>query len=93
MAQIGFILNAKELNEFINTTHFKLENFKTATNLIFPNEFTVTLDLQGVYFLVSVAENHRIFLRFQFKDEICQFKILSFGLCTCPYVLQRFLSW
>ena len=39
-----FILNLKKLNSFIDIQHFKLENIRTAMNLISKNCFLAVLD-------------------------------------------------
>ena len=47
------ILNLKELNKFIKTQHFKLEDRRTVLKLISPYCFMATLDLKDAYNLVS----------------------------------------
>ncbi|TLY46172.1 MAG: hypothetical protein E6K54_08535, partial [Gammaproteobacteria bacterium] len=43
------ILNLKNLNEFIDTEHFKLEDEKVVRRLLTPNCFMATIDLQDAY--------------------------------------------
>lgn len=64
-----FILNLKKLNNFIHAPHFKLENIRTASKLIFPGYFMDTIDLQDAYYLVPIAEESRKYLRFEFDGK------------------------
>nr|CAH7742643.1 unnamed protein product [Callosobruchus chinensis] len=47
-----FILNLKRLNAFLSPPHFKLEDIRTAKNLIFKNSYLASIDLKDAYFLV-----------------------------------------
>ena len=44
-----FIINSKNFNEFLKPVHFKLEDLRSANNLVFPNFFMSTLDLKDAY--------------------------------------------
>lgn len=92
-----FILNLKELNKFIQLNHFKMEDYRTALKLIDKNSYMATLDLKDAYFLVPIAECDRIYLRFtwnsrQFNNQLFEFNVLPFGLCTAPYVFTKLLK-
>lgn len=86
------ILNLKKLNEFITTNHFKLEDRKTAINLINERCFMATIDLKDAYYAVSIIESDRRFLRFQFDQKFYEFTCLPFGLATAPYVFTKLLK-
>ena len=87
-----FILNLKNLNKFIKTDHFKLEDLRTAVQLTFPNYFLSTIDLEDAYFLVSIHINSRKYLRFRFNDQLFEFVCLPFGLCTAPYIFTKIMK-
>lgn len=87
-----FILNLKELNKFINTQHFKLEDLRTSIKLISKNSYMCTVDLKDAYFLIRVHENSRKFLRFQWNGSLYEFNVLPFGLNTAPYVFTKILK-
>ncbi|XP_051168859.1 uncharacterized protein LOC127286471 [Leptopilina boulardi] len=87
-----FILNLKKLNKFIPTSHFKIEDLKTAISLINKNFFMAVIDLIDAYLMVTVTEEHRKFLRFAFRDETYEFQSLLFGLCTAPYIFTKLLK-
>lgn len=84
-----FVLNLKSLNKFVDTVHFKLENFKNVKDLLSPNVFMCTIDLKDAYYMVPINKKSRKFLRFQFKDCLFEFTCLPFGLSTAPYVFCK----
>lgn len=87
-----FILNLKQLNEYVKTEHFKLEDMKTATKLVSPESYMITIDLQDAYFLVPVDKHYRKFLRFRFQNKTYQFTCLPFGLSSSPFVFTKILK-
>lgn len=90
--QKRFILNLKQLNKFINTQHFKLEDLRTAIKLISSDCFMATIDLKDAYFLINVHPNSRKYLRFQWNGQLYEFNVLPFGLNTAPYVFTKILK-
>lgn len=86
---VRFILNLKDLNSYIKTEHFKLEDIRTACNLISKNSFMVVLDLQDAYLTVPIHKSYRKFLRFEFKGQIFEFLVLPFGLAPAPWVFTK----
>ena len=87
-----FILNLKSLNEFIDPAHFKMEDLRTARNLVFPDYFMASLDLSDAFHLVPVHKSSRKFLRFKFLDTLYQFTCLPFGLCTSPLIFTKIMK-
>lgn len=87
-----FILNLKNLNKFITAPHFKLEDIRTAKNLIFQNCFLASIDLKDAYFLTPIFIEHKKYLRFMFENIIYEFQCLPFGLCTAPYTFTKMLK-
>lgn len=87
-----FILNLKDLNKFIPTNHFKLEDIRTVCKLITHDCFMATIDLKEAYFSVPIADNSKKYLRFQFEGKIYEFNALPYGLCTAPYVFTKILK-
>lgn len=75
-----FILNLKNLNNLITTKHFKLEDIRTARDLLHQNSFMVTIDLKDAYYVVSIKKSDRRYLRFKFKEKLFEFCCLPFGL-------------
>lgn len=60
-----FILNLKELNNFVEAPHFKLEDWRTVVQFLLPDIWMTNLDLEDAYLSVPIYEPHRKFLRFQ----------------------------
>lgn len=86
-----FILNLKILNEYIVCPHFKLEDHRTVTKLIFQNAWMAKIDLEDAYYMVSVHKSHRKYLRFMFEKELYQYNCLPFGLCTAPRLFTKIM--
>lgn len=86
-----FILNLKSLNNFVSTSHFKMEDLRTSTRLIHKDCFMTTIDLKESYLLIPVAAQHRKYLRFKFK-QLYEFTALPYGLCTAPSVFTKILK-
>lgn len=87
-----FILNLKQLNRFISTSHFKLEDIRTVLKLVNPGYYMGKLDLKNAYFLIPISCKDRKYLRFVFKDVLYEFTCLPFGLNTAPYVFTKVMK-
>lgn len=87
-----FILNLKNLNKFILAPHFKMEDIRTAKNLLLLNDFMAAMDLKDAYLLVPINKNSRKYLRFIFKNEIYQFTCLPFGLSLSPFIFTKIMK-
>lgn len=87
----------KKLNEYIKIEHSKLEDIRTARDLIEPNCFMASLDLKDAYYLIPIAEESRKYLRFRFNNNLYEFKCLPFGLNTAPYafikIMRPVMTW
>ena len=86
------ILNLKKLYDFIETNHFKLEDFRLACKLVSPNWFMGKLDLKDAYYMVPIKKNYRKYLRFFFDGIFFEFNCLPFGLNTAPYVFTKIMK-
>ena len=65
-----FVLNLKELNEFIIAPRFKMENIRTVLKLLTRKCYMASLDLKDSYFLVPIAQKHKKYLRFAFRGNV-----------------------
>lgn len=86
------ILNLKELNKFLETIHFKMEDRTSVARTLFPNAYMANLDLKDAYFLIKVHNSHRKYLRFIFNDKIFEYTCIPFGLCSAPMVFTKLLK-
>lgn len=84
-----FILNLKKFNDFVITEHFKMEDIRTAINILEKNDFMCSIDLKDAYFLIPVSQSDRKYLRFIYNGTTYEFTCLPFGLSTCPYVYTK----
>lgn len=84
-----FIFNLKDLNTYIEPPHFKLEDWRTVVQLMLPNTYMATLDIEDAYLLVPIHPAHRIYLRFKWRGITYEFLALAFGLCTAPYIFTK----
>lgn len=84
-----FILNLKNLNFFIKKEHFKLEDLRTALNLLDKKDYMCRLDLKDAYLLIPISKEDRKYLRFRYRDQMFQFNSLPFGLSSAPFVFTK----
>lgn len=87
-----FILNLKELNQFVVTPHFKMEDIRTAVRLIRKDTFLATIDLKDAYYMLPIYRPHRKYLRFLFNGRLYQFTCLPFGLSSAPFTFTKLLK-
>lgn len=87
-----FVLNLKNLNKFIATNHFKLEDYRIAAKMIVEKSFLARIDLKDAYFLIPIHRESRKYLRFYFQGQLFEFLVLPFGLSTAPYIFTKVLK-
>lgn len=93
-----FILNLKPLNKFISNSHFKMEDYRTASKLIPHDGFLATIDLKEAYLLVPIVPADRKYLRFEFQTPFSrkrityQFESLPYGLSVAPRVFTKIMK-
>lgn len=86
------ILNLKKLNNFLETEHFKIEDWKVVQKIVSKNCFMATLDLKDAYYLIAIAKEDRKCLRFIFNGQIYEFNCLPFGLSIAPWVFTKLMK-
>ena len=87
-----FILNLKYLNKFVEKEHFKMEDMRTAVQLVFPNYYLASVDLQDAYFLIPLHRESRKFVRFEYLNDIYEFVCVPFGLSTAPFTFTKIMK-
>ncbi|KAI2644160.1 hypothetical protein H4Q32_028378 [Labeo rohita] len=70
------IIDLRRLNRSVMKLKFK----KQVVSQIRSEDWFVTIDLKDAYFHVSILPQHRKFLRFAFRGETYQYRVLPFGL-------------
>ena len=53
-----FILNLKKLNDFVKKEHFKMEDIRTAVNLLNRGDYMFRLDLKDAYLQILVSGSY-----------------------------------
>ena len=86
------ILNLKQLNEFITYHHFKMETLQSALTLLKPGSYMAVLDLKDAYYSVSIAEEHRHYLRFVFMNQLLEYVALPNGLASAPRLFTKLMK-
>ena len=86
------ILNLKDLNQYIEYHHFKMETFESAIKLVKPNSYFASVDLRHAYYSVSIAEEHQVKLRFQKSGKIYQFQCLPNGIACAPRQFTKLMK-
>jgi Reverse transcriptase (RNA-dependent DNA polymerase) len=83
------ILNLKKLNECVEDSKFKMEDYRAAQNLIQRNFYMAKVDLKDAYHLIPFASSHRKYLRFRFQGQLYKYCCLPFGLSCAPRIFTK----
>lgn len=87
-----FILNLKNLNQYISAPHFKLEDSRTVSKLLTKNCYLTAIDLKDAYFLLPIHPKFKKYLRFINKGQRYEFNCLPFGLNVAPYIFTKIMK-
>ncbi|KAL0201494.1 hypothetical protein M9458_004681, partial [Cirrhinus mrigala] len=77
-------LDLRQLNRSVMWLKFRMLTVSQVVSQIRSEDWFVTIDLKDAYFLVSILPQHRKFLRFAFRGEAYQYRVLPFGLALSP---------
>lgn len=83
------IMDLRPLNEFITYKKFRMTTLQSILPLLESSVWMATLDLKDAYFHVTIILSHRKYFRFTIGDDHYQFKALSFGLSSAPWVFTK----
>ena len=86
------ILNLKELNQYVEYHHFKMDSFEIALKLIEKDCFMASVDLRHAYYSVNVAQEHRKYLRFIWKGQIYAYTSLANGVASAPRQFTKLMK-
>ena len=86
------IINLKELNQFIEYKHFKMEQFSNAVAMVMPNCYMGSIDLKDAYYSVPLAKSDRKFVRFIWRGQIWEYTCLAMGLSSSPRIFTKLLK-
>ncbi|GAA6064854.1 uncharacterized protein LOC113526632, partial [Tachysurus ichikawai] len=83
------ILDLRSLNRSLRRLRFRMLTLKEVVTQIRSGDWFVTIDLEDAYFHVSILPAHRRFLRFAFRGEAYQYRVLPFGLALSPRTFTK----
>ncbi|KAI2653808.1 Transposon Ty3-G Gag-Pol polyprotein [Labeo rohita] len=83
------ILDLHLLNRSVMRLKFKMLTIKQVMSQIRSEDWFVTIDLKDAYFHVSILPHHGKFLRFAFRGEAYQYRVLPFGLALSPHTFTK----
>ena len=86
------ILNLKNLNQYANKLHFKMDTLNTIIKLVEKDCFMASIDLKDAYYSVPIAISHRKYLRFSWRGQLYQFTCLPNGLSCGPRKFTKLLK-
>lgn len=86
------ILNLKSFNKFVQYFHFKQETFEVTLELVEQGDFFTSIDLKDAYHSIPIAQVHRKYLRFRWRDKLLQYTCLPFGISSAPRVFTKTLK-
>ena len=87
-----FILDLTWVNLHVEYEHFKMFSLHTALEMMRPDCWMGSIDLKDAYYSVPIREEDRKFLRFFWREELFQFRVLPNGLACAPRVFTKLLT-
>ena len=71
------VFNLRQLNQWIEYSHFKMEGMTAVIETIIQGDWMIKIDIRDAYFCVAIAPEHRKFLRFRWEGSLFQFNSRS----------------
>ena len=90
--RVRLIIDLTEVNLDMEDWHFKMDDLKTAMELIRPNWYMASLDMSDAYFTLPLHESSKRFVNFLWDGKIYQYHALPFGVCSAPYIFTKVLK-
>ncbi|KAL0148452.1 hypothetical protein M9458_056262, partial [Cirrhinus mrigala] len=85
----GFYSRSDTTESSVMRLKFKMLTINQVVSQIRSEDWFVTIDLKDAYFHVSILPQHRKFLRFAFRGEAYQYRVLPFGLALSPHTFHK----
>ena len=83
------ITNLKNLNEFLQTTHFSLPTLKDILPFLHKGMWACKVDIKGAYNHLPIAPRDKPYLNFCYEGQYYRHESLPFGLNVAPREWQR----
>ena len=86
------VVDLKPLNLFIRKQRFKMEGMGMLKSILQIGEWMISIDVKDAYLSVVIAEEHRRYLRFEWRNQLFEFRCLPFGLSSAPRTFTKLLK-
>ena len=86
------ILNLIKFSKFIEKIHFKMETIETVLQLVTPNCFKRSVDLNDACLMISFWFSDSQYLKFFWKGQLYMYLVIPFGLTSAPHLFTKFLK-
>jgi len=83
------ILNLKNLNQFIECPHFKMETVKSVLQLVSLRCLMNVIDLKDAYHAIPISVTSQKYLKFRWEGKLYAYTCMPFGLCLAPYLFTN----
>ena len=85
------ILDLSTLNEFVEKESLKMETAEVVRGHLQQGEWMTSLDITDAYHHIPIKPTFRKYLRFRYKNRICQYCCLPMGLTTACHTFTRII--
>ena len=86
------IFNLKYLNQSVTYHKFKMDTLEAAIKLMKPECYMSSIDLCDAYYSIPVSPNYRKYLKFIWRGQLYQFRVLPMGLTSSPRIFTKVLK-
>ena len=87
------ILNLKNLNQFAEYKHFKMDSLHTILRLMKKGCHMASLDIKDAYYTIPVDETHQKYLKFQWETQLyILLHLPPNGVGPCPRKFTKVLK-
>ena len=86
------ILNLSRLNEHVDKITFKMETLKSALQMISKGCYFAKIDLKDAFYSISINDNDRKYLKFEWQGKVYTFTCLPNGLSTASRIFTKVLK-
>ena len=85
------IVNLRHLNEHCVKASHKIEDIRTVTKIIKPNDYFTSIDLCDSLYHFKIHEEYQKYLSFWFEGQCYTYCVLPFGFSLSPYFHTKIL--
>ena len=86
------ILNLKDMNQYIEYHHFKMEKLQTALSMIRPYSYFASVDIKDAYYCLPVNSTDQKYLKFMWNGAFYKYTCLPNGLGSAPRIFTKVMK-